>query len=122
MNRQEDIEQQMIVKWSQQATTRGKYPELKLLYHIPNERKCSAREGARLKSMGVKSGVPDLCLPVARGKHHGLYIELKTKSGKVSDAQKWWQAELNGQDYLSAVCYGWDQAVKVLADYLEGKL
>lgn len=122
MNRQEDIEQQMIVKWSQQATIRGKYPELKLLYHIPNERKCSAREGARLKSMGVKSGVPDLCLPVARGKHHGLYIELKTKSGKVSDAQKWWQAELNGQDYLSAVCYGWEQAIKVLADYMEGKL
>lgn len=122
MNRQEDIEQQMIIKWSQQPTIRRKYPELKLLYHIPNERKCSAREGARLKSMGVKAGVPDLCLPVARGKYHGLYIELKTKTGKLSEAQKWWQGELNSQKYVSAVCYGWDQAVKTLTDYLEGGL
>lgn len=122
MNRQEDIEQQMVIRWSQQATIRGKYPELKLLYHVPNERKCSAQEGARLKRMGVKPGVPDLCLPVARGNAHGLYIEMKTKTGKLSDTQRWWQSELNGQDYLSAVCYGWKQAVKVLADYLEGKL
>lgn len=122
MNRQEDIEQQMVIRWSQQATIRGKYPELKLLYHVPNERKCSAQEGTRLKRMGVKPGVPDLCLPVARGNAHGLYIEMKTKTGKLSDTQRWWQSELNGQDYLSTVCYGWEQAIKVLTDYLEGKL
>lgn len=122
MARQEDIEQECVIRWTQQPTIRSKYPELKLLYHIPNERKCSAQEGARLKRMGVKSGVPDLCLPVAKGKHHGLYIELKTKTGKLSDNQKWWQAELSRQDYLSAVCYGWEVAVKVLADYLECKL
>lgn len=122
MIRQEDIEQQMVICWSQQAAIRRKYPELKLLYHVPNERKCSAQEGARLKRMGVKSGVPDLCLPVARGNAHGLYIEMKTKTGKLSDTQRWWQAELTGQDYVSAVCYGWEQAVKVLTDYLGGKL
>ena len=122
MTRQEDTEQQMVIRWSQQATIRGKYPELKLLYHVPNERKCSAQEGARLKRMGVKPGVPDLCLPVARGNAHGLYIEMKTKTGKLSDTQRWWQSELTEQGYISAVCYGWDQAVKTLTDYLEGGL
>lgn len=122
MTRQEDIEQQMVIHWSQQAAIRGKYPELKLLYHVPNERKCSAQEGARLKRMGVKAGVPDLCLPVARGTAHGLYIEMKAKNGRLSDTQRWWQAELTEQGYISSVCYGWEQAVKVLTDYLEGKL
>lgn len=122
MTRQEDIEQECVIRWSQQPKIRSKYPELKLLYHVPNERKCSAAEGARLKRMGVKAGVPDLCLPVARGNHHGLYIEMKATSGKLADTQKWWQMELNEQGYLSVVCYGWEQAVHSLEMYLEGKI
>lgn len=30
-----------------------------------------------LKRQGVKAGVPDICLPVARNGYHGLHIELK---------------------------------------------
>lgn len=122
MTRQEDIEQQMVIKWTQQPTVREKYPALKLLYHVPNERKCSAQEGTRLKRMGVKAGVPDLVLPVSVGEHHGLYIEMKAPNGRVSEAQKWWLKELTAQGYLAAVCYGWKQATDCLAMYLEGEI
>ena len=76
-----------VIKWTQQPGIRRKYPELKLLYHIPNERKCSQIQGRQLKLQGVKSGVPDLHLPVARGEYLSLYIELKAEKGKVSDNQ-----------------------------------
>ena len=83
-----------VIKWTQQPGIRRKYPELKLLYHIPNERKCSQIQGRQLKLQGVKSGVPDLHLPVARGEYLSLYIELKAEKGKVSDNQNWWITEL----------------------------
>ena len=121
MARNEDREQQMLIKWSQQASIRREFPELKLMFHIPNERSCDPREGKRLKLMGVKSGVPDLFLPAARGKYHGLFIELKAENGKPSDNQLWWFRELNGQSYFSAVCYDWLQAAELIQRYLRGE-
>ena len=64
-----------IFEWAQLMT--GKYPELSLLYHIPNEGKRSIYYGAKLKREGLKSGVPDICLPIPKGQYGGLYIELK---------------------------------------------
>ena len=112
----ENQHQAAVIKWS--LCVRGKYPELKLLYHVPNERKCSAVEGANLKRAGVKRGVPDLCLPVARGKYHGLYMEMKDETGKESSEQAWWREELTAQGYFSTTCHGWEPAVKVIEWYL----
>ncbi len=113
--------QQMVIKWSQQLPVRQMYPELKMLYHVPNERKCNAIQGKMLKLAGVKSGIPDLTLPVARGQYHGLYIEMKADKGKISENQKWWINELKKQNYLAIVCYGWEEAVECLKGYLQLK-
>lgn len=107
-----------IIKWSQQPSVRGKWPELALLHHIPNGGTRDAVEGKHLKQQGVKAGIPDLCLPVARGAYHGLYIELKTEKGRVSDTQKWWGECLRDQGYFWEVCHGWESAVRVLEWYL----
>lgn len=97
----------------------GKYPELELAFHIPNGGKRNAREAANLKRQGVKAGVPDICLPVARGGYHGMYIELKVGKNKQTEKQKDWQKKLNRQGYLSVVCYGWQQAAQTLTEYLD---
>ena len=97
----------------------GRYPELKLAYHIPNGGKRDARTAANLKRQGVKAGVPDIHLPVARGGYHGLYIELKVGKNKQTEKQKEWQRELTKQGYLSVVCYGWQEAAEQLVNYLE---
>lgn len=97
----------------------GRYPELKLAYHIPNGGKRDARTAANLKRQGVKAGVPDIHLPVARGGYHGLYIELKVGKNKQTEKQKEWQRELAKQGYLSVVCYGWQEAAEQLVNYLE---
>jgi len=64
-------------------------PELGLIFHIVNEGKRSPAEGARLKRMGMRSGVPDLCFPIksACGKYSSLFIEMKNENGHLSESQ-----------------------------------
>lgn len=100
----------------------GKYPELTMLFHIPNGGKRNAREAARFKRMGVKPGVPDLFLPVPRGRFHGLFIELKASKGKLSDYQKQWLQELESSGYAACVCFGFEEAQRDIIKYLEGKM
>lgn len=111
--------QQTVIKWSQQPLIRGEWPELKLLYHVPNERNCTPAQGEQLKRAGVKRGVPDLCLPIPKGDYHGLYIEMKTEVGKTSPDQDWWIEQLKMQGYYVGVCHGWRSAIKIIEWYMK---
>ena len=95
-----------------------KYPELKLMYHIPNEGKRSRITGARLKQAGLRSGVPDICLPTAHGDYIGLFIELKIKPNKPTGNQKQWLRALREAGHFTAVCYTWEEAKDLIEDYL----
>lgn len=114
----ENQHQMAVIKWKQQASVMSKWPELGLLFHIPNERRCTPQQGRLLKAMGVRSGVPDLFLPVARGGYHGLWIEMKTEDGTATPEQNWWGDRLLAQGYFWEVCHGWESAVRVLEWYL----
>lgn len=114
----ESQHQAYVFEWSQQPSVRAKWPELKLLHHVPNGGRRDKIEAKHLKQQGVKPGVPDLCLPVARGKYHGLYIEMKTETGRPTDEQKWWGEQLLEQGYMWEICHGWQSAVRVLEWYL----
>lgn len=117
----ESQEQQLLFEWAVLAA--GRWPELALMYHIPNGGSRSKSEAGRFRAEGVKAGVPDICLPVARGGYHGLYIELKrVKGGRVSTAQQGWIAALRDQGYYACVCKGWDDAAHVIKKYLENKI
>ena len=94
------------------------YPELKLIFHIPNGGSRNKMEAANLKAEGVKAGVPDLCLPVPRNEHHGLYIEMKWGKNKTTENQNWWLEQLEQQGYKTEVCYGADAALIALTKYL----
>lgn len=115
----EEEEQTMLFSWvSMQKHT---YPELELLFHIPNEGKRTAQTGARLKAAGLSSGVPDICLPVARCGYNALYIELKRqKGGTLSKNQKLWLERLNKAGNLAVRCNGFDEAKAVIVQYLKG--
>ena len=116
----ESVEQQCLFRWA--ALQRGKYPELDLMYHIPNGGKRGKAEAIRFKAEGVKAGVPDICLPVPRGEWHGLYIELKRREGgRVSADQAEWIEALMRQGYATAICRGWEDAQRVILAYLGAK-
>ena len=115
----EDSEQAALFDWA--AYSVGKYPELSLMHAIPNGGKRNIVTAANLKRTGVKSGVPDIFLPVARNGKHGLYIELKRiKKSTVSANQKEWIIELENQGYQCAVCKGWEAAREVIIKYFKG--
>lgn len=112
-------EQEALFRWAAFAV--GKYPELKLLYHIPNGGSRNKAEAAHLKRQGVKAGVPDLHLPVARSGYHGLYIELKAGKNKTSKNQDRWLSDLAKEGYCAMVCYGFGEAKNAILSYLGGK-
>lgn len=110
-------EQTALFRWA--AYNRAKYPELELLYHIPNEGQRSKVTGARLREQGLRKGVPDICLPVPNVRYTSLYIELKRrKGGKTTDAQRGWIEALNRVGCRAVVCHGWDEAREEIERYL----
>lgn len=113
----ESEEQQCLIRW---AAHKSRFcRELDLLYHIPNGGSRNKSEAGRFKAEGVKAGVPDLCLPVARGGYHGMYIELKRqKGGRTSPAQERWMKALREQGYFVMLCEGWEDASKAILFYL----
>ena len=113
----EDAEQMALFRWAELQA--GTYPELRLLFHIPNGGSRGKAEAGRFRAMGVKAGVPDLFLPVAHGSVHGLFIEMKrTKGGRVSKEQQQWMNQLWEQGYAAYVCCGWEQAARTIKIYL----
>lgn len=115
-NSSEQDEQEAVMKWAAHHT--GRYPELELLFHIPNGGKRDKFVAFQLKRAGVKAGVPDLCLPVARDGYHGLFIELKYGRNTTTTKQDGWLEQLHEQGYMAVTCWGWQEAVDVLKDYL----
>lgn len=112
----EDEEQIWLFSWAE--LNMGRFPELKLMHHIPNGGKRSKSEASRFKAMGVKAGVSDIFLPVSRGGYHGLYIELKAKDGRPTKEQKDFIAAVEQEGYLAVVAYGGEEASKTIERYL----
>lgn len=92
------------------------------IFAIPNGGSRNKIEAANLKRQGVKAGVPDLFLPVARGGAHGLFIEMKFGKGKPSDKQKVWLQKLMAEGYQVAVCWSAAAAIKTIKQYMDGEL
>ena len=113
----EDTEQMSVMDWAN--VNLRQYPELELLHHIPNGGKRNVKEAARFKAMGVKSGVPDLCLPVPRGGYAGMYIEMKYGKNKPTNNQNNWITKLQQQGYCVTVCYSGKEAADIIEGYLK---
>ena len=111
--RSEADEQATLFMWASYI------PELEFMYAVPNGGSRHPAEAANLKRQGVKSGVPDICLPLPRGEYHGLYIEMKVGKNKTSDNQNRWLAYLQKAGYAAYVCYGFDEARKVISEYVK---
>ena len=94
----EDTEQETVIQWARYSS--GRWPELRLLYHTPNGGSRNKKEAVKLKRMGVLAGVADLHLPVARGRYHSLYIEMKFDDGRLLKSQREFLAAAAGlQNY-----------------------
>lgn len=118
MKTSESEEQQALFEWA--AVMGGRYPQLHMLFHIPNGGRRDAATAGKLKAEGVKAGVPDICLPCAVMPYHGLFIEMKVGNNKATAVQQEWLHKLSAEGYKVAVCYGWQDAAAVIMKYLRG--
>lgn len=114
----EEEEQADLMVWV--AAMQGQCPDLALLYHVPNGGLRAKATGVMLKRTGLKKGVLDLHLPVARGGYIGLWLEIKKAdhSNEPTPEQEWWIEQLRRKGHRCEVCYGKNEAVAVLQDYL----
>jgi hypothetical protein len=115
----EHDEQAALFDWAQ--AHEAQYPPLKYFHAIPNGGYRAKYTAVKLKREGVKRGAPDTCLPYPTGQFHGLYIEMKTDSGRPTPEQKEWIAYLTEVGYRAVVCHGWEEAKNEIIQYLEGE-
>lgn len=116
-------EQEQIALFELFELHRGRYPELGLAYHVPNGGKRGKAEAGRFRAMGVKSGVPDVVLPVPRRGCCGLYVEMKRANGVPSDVkvtQRQWIDALIAQGYCAVVAWGAAEAWQIINHYMHG--
>lgn len=113
----EGMEQAALFNW-----LRVRHPEAwELAYHIPNGGHRVKAVAAKLKAQGVKAGVSDIKLSMARGGYFGLYIEFKASpphDASVSDSQRAFLQKVEQEGYLAMVCRGLDEARKAIDAYM----
>lgn len=114
--RSEDTEQINVMQWANWNTNH--FPELKWLHHIPNGGSRNRLEAIKLKQMGVKAGVSDLCLPYPKGIYCGLYVEMKFGSNRQQDTQKEFLSDMAAAGHFVATCYSAEEAIRVITEYL----
>lgn len=95
-----------------------RYPALKLLFAVPNGGDRHKIVAAKMKREGVRAGVPDYVLMFPAQGFHGLAVELKSQTGYASREQKGWIEQLRANGYQAHVCRGWEQAWRVIAEYV----
>lgn len=98
---------------------RRTHPELLRLYHNPLGGSRGKVEAARMKAEGLRPGVPDYTLPVARGGYHGMYLELKRHDGAMSPDQRLELEMLWADGYYAVCAWGAGAAMDALLAYLD---
>ena len=98
---------------------RLQYPKLKHnLFAIPNGGRRDQVTGARLKLEGVLPGVADLILLKPNKQFHALLIEMKTRLGRQSEAQRQWQRLIEADGYRYVICRTTADFIRTVNEYL----
>ena len=122
MKQLEHTEQCSLIKWWSYACHNFGVRE-ECLFAIPNGGFRHIVVAMKLKSEGVRSGVPDLFLAVPRGKYAGLFIEMKkARGGRASDNQKSLLTTFRSVGYAGGICHGWLAAKALIEQYFAGTL
>ena len=95
-----------------------RHPELALIFAVPNGGKRGPRERAEKKAEGLKAGVSDIAVPIARRGYCGAFIEMKRPGEKATPEQLAFQEGVRQENYATKICYSVDEAVKFLNWYL----
>lgn len=86
-------------------------------FAIPNGGKRPDRTGKRLVQEGMKSGVADLFLMIPNKIFHGLFIEVKSATGRQQPSQKDFEKITFDSGYCYEVVRSLDDLINCLETY-----
>ena len=107
-----------LLQWAELVQV-GQHTLADWLSHIPNGGARSVVEGAILKAMGTKAGMPDLVLPIRTTVYGSGYWELKAGNEKPSEAQIERHAMLRAGGAYVNIARRWDDAGRDMLCYLK---
>ena len=103
-----------------------KYPILNWLYSVPNglsfakvDKKIRGQITTQMINEGAKAGIPDLFLPVRSAKYSGLYIEMKSAKGVLSEQQKKFKPFAESQGFKWIMPRSCNEALAEILNYCE---
>lgn len=112
-------EQAKVIQWCR-LQSRAIYPDIDLIFCSLAGVKMTTPQAARAKQQGNRSGVFDLVLPVPRGGRHGLFIEMKSMTGRATPEQQLECRRLSDLGYSAVICYGAESAITTIKAYYSG--
>lgn len=111
----ESVMQTHCVRWF-----RYQYPKYAgNLFSVPNGADVSGTNRIKLSNEGLLPGVADLFLAVPSLTSHGLFIEMKTPAGTLSDVQRSFRDDVTNQGYKYVVCRSTDEFMIEIINYLK---
>ena len=113
--------QKLVVDWLDASLPKGCF-----YHHSPNEGRKHVNYHVKMKSMGMKSGFPDLCLFVPTkyffsGVPCAIFLELKRPGGKATPIQKKVHEELRATGAAVAVIDNFAKLKLFLTNIIETK-
>jgi hypothetical protein len=98
------------------------YPKLRrALFSVPNGGTRHILEAKTLKKEGLVSGVSDLILAVPNRENHGLFIEMKTQKGTLTNNQKIFLSLMESLGYGVAVVRSLDEFMLVVNKQMKNR-
>lgn len=89
-------------------------------YHVPNGGQRNKVTAVAMKRQGVRAGVSDLDVMMARGGYYGLKLEFKATPphhAPLADSQREWLALAESEGYCAVLAQGLEEARAVLREY-----
>ena len=96
---------------------RMQYPKARFCASLGGIR-TSISQARKAKKTGYWAGFPDLQITEPNRLYHGLFIEIKTQTGRATKSQKEWIKALNDRGYKAVICKGFEECKNEIDKYL----
>lgn len=102
-----------VIEWC--LWNRQKYKGLDLIHAHANEGRRTKVQNGMLKAAGMRKGFPDLELPAPLAP--SLFIEMKSKKGRVRPEQEVWRQRIIEAGHVHHVCFNSYEATDAIEAY-----
>lgn len=110
--------QKSCAEWMKKALLAANLPQ-ELFWHVPSEGDRKPQYRAKLKLMGFRPGIPDVCLMLPSDEYKGAFCELKKAGNCPSKEQKTLLEALALQGYFTCVINDLQTFTEVFAYYID---